>query len=64
MNPGSDKAIAAGCTCPVLDNAHGKGLQGWPDSKRSEAAFWISDDCPLHGEGTGWKPTKETDNAK
>jgi len=22
-NPGSDKALARGCTCAVLDNAHG-----------------------------------------
>ena len=22
MNPGSDDAIKAGCTCPVLDNNH------------------------------------------
>lgn len=23
--PGSDDAIARGCTCPVLDNARGRG---------------------------------------
>lgn len=27
-NPGSDEAIAAGCRCPVLDNAHGRGWMG------------------------------------
>ena len=27
-NPGSDAAIEAGCTCPVLDNGHGKGVGG------------------------------------
>lgn len=24
--PGSDEAIKIGCTCPVMDNAHGKGF--------------------------------------
>lgn len=44
-NPGSDEAIAKGCssseledTCPVLDNAHGKGYLGG-----------VREDCPLHG---------------
>jgi len=27
-HPGSDKAIDAGCTCPVLDNGHGRGYLG------------------------------------
>ena len=26
--PGSDEAIKMGCTCPVMDNAHGKGFSG------------------------------------
>lgn len=38
--PGSDAALQLGCTCPVLDNAHGK---------RADGLFWISEDCPLHG---------------
>ena len=38
--PGSDEAIALGCTCPVLDNGHGK---------RTDGLFWICEDCPLHG---------------
>ncbi len=43
--PGSDKAIAAGCTCPVLDNVHG---HGWVvNGKR---VWWIHMDCPLHGQ--------------
>ena len=36
-NPGSDEAIAKGCTCPVLDNGHGKGY-----------FQVIRADCPLH----------------
>ena len=39
-NPGSDEAVKQGCTCPVLDNAHGKGI--------GNGEFWIKDDCPLH----------------
>lgn len=30
-NPGSDEAIASGCTCPVIDNGHGRGYMGRPD---------------------------------
>lgn len=41
-NPGSDEAIAQGCTCPVLDNGHGNEELG------KERGFWISGDCPLH----------------
>ena len=41
-NPGSDKALAAGCRCPVLDNAHGKGSMYGPGT------FWYSADCPVH----------------
>lgn len=40
-NPGSDEAIKQGCTCPVLDNNHGKGF--------SKNMFYMSMDCPLHG---------------
>ena len=42
-NPGSDEAIAQGCSCPVMDNGHGRGWQGGP-------GFVISTGCPLHGE--------------
>mgnify|MGYP001620046777 CR=1 FL=1 len=41
-NPGSPEAIKAGCLCPVVDNAHGKGWMG-------SGEFWMSEDCPLHG---------------
>ena len=42
-NPGSDEAIKQGCTCPVLDNEHGKGYLG------RKGIFVQFDDCPLHG---------------
>jgi hypothetical protein len=41
--PGSDAAIEAGCTCPVLDNHHGHGFV-----MGGETVFWISEKCPLH----------------
>lgn len=44
-NPGSDKAIQLGGTCPVLDNAHGRGAWGTEGNK---AVFWITEGCPLH----------------
>ena len=45
MPPGSDAAIEHGCTCPRMDNGHGKGFL-W-NGKRS---WWIAADCPLHGQ--------------
>ena len=42
-NPGSDEAVARGCTCPVLDNEHGLGADG------TGKTFWITTGCPLHG---------------
>jgi hypothetical protein len=57
-NPGSDAAIAAGCTCPVLDNGHGAGA-GWPDdigpTFECGPVFWITEDCPLHGSQSAIK---------
>lgn len=45
--PGSDAAIAAGCTCPVLDNGHGNvGLA------RDRGGWIIVVGCPLHSGDT------------
>lgn len=41
MNPGSDAALGAGCLCPVIDNGHGKGVEG---------RFIRNLDCELHGK--------------
>ena len=38
--PGSRKAVSNGCICPVMDNAHGKGI--------GDGAYWISEKCPIH----------------
>jgi hypothetical protein len=45
--PGSDEARAAGCLCPVLDNAHGRGAYGLEGGEG--ALFWCDTRCPLHG---------------
>ena len=42
-NPGSYEAIEEGCTCPVLDNNHGRGYMGMED------VFVYNADCPMHG---------------
>ncbi len=41
-NPGSDAAIDAGCTCPVMDNSYGKGYYQQP------GVFVFTEGCPLH----------------
>lgn len=41
-NPGPREAIDAGCTCPVLDNSHGRGCYGNPDM------FVMVEGCPIH----------------
>ena len=43
--PGSDAALALGCTCPRIDNNYGDGLTDIDDG---EIAFWIAGNCPLH----------------
>ena len=45
-NPGSIDAIKAGCTCPVLDNARGKGIGG----NGEKHGWWITAGCPMHGK--------------
>ena len=51
MTPGSDEAIAAGCTCPVIDNDYGRGCMGGVKDDTGQTVFVISGDCPLHGDG-------------
>ena len=47
-NPGSDAALLQGCTCPVLDNGHGRV----PPMRTADGkdAWWMHADCPLHGQ--------------
>lgn len=44
-NPGSREAVTSGCRCPVLDNHYGTGAY----SKDKVPQFWISEECPIHG---------------
>jgi hypothetical protein len=46
-NPGSAAAIAMGCTCPVLDNAYGRGAYGGALID-GQPQFWIVEGCPVH----------------
>jgi len=43
--PGSQAAINDGCTCPVIDNHYGRGVQ-----TKNGVEFWISGDCPVHAK--------------
>lgn len=52
--PGSDAAVARGCTCAVWDNHHGAGFP-----YGGETCFWISADCPLHGNYPGKSDSSE-----
>lgn len=40
-SPGSDAAVAMGCTCPRMDNGYGK-------LGDDIGMYWITDNCPLH----------------
>lgn len=57
-NPGSREAGDAGCTCPVLDNGHGKGIFCIP------GRFWITGDCPLHDTAAWREQTMDSGGAK
>lgn len=50
-DPGSDEAIALGCTCPVLDNGRGRGYMGQP------GIYVYTIGCPVHP----WEDLKEGD---
>lgn len=41
-NPGTNEAIKSGCTCPIMDNGHGKGYMG------QKGVFVYNLNCPLH----------------
>lgn len=50
LPPGSEEAIAVGCSCPVMDNAHGKGYMGGVTDDKGQTVYIFSGDYPLHGE--------------
>ncbi len=43
--PGSAAAREHGCTCPGLDNAHGRGV--WP-GRNGTPLYWYASDCAYH----------------
>ncbi len=45
LTPGSDAAWNHGCTCPVVDNARGRGVE-----LSAGTFFWINASCPIHGK--------------
>lgn len=59
-NPGSNEAIDQGCTCPVMDNARGKGIPVPNGDGTYSTAFWMSGSCPIHG----FKPRQEEAEAE
>ena len=52
-NPGSDEAVTQGCSCAVLDNAHGHGAWGTFFHPDDEKLFWITEGCHLHDPQKG-----------
>ena len=52
-NPGSRDAIAKGCTCPVMDNGHGRGYMGGAKDKDGNTLFVYSAGCPVHKMESG-----------
>lgn len=50
-NPGSVQAVSLGCTCPRIDNAHGRGYMGGAKDENGDIVFVISHGCPIHGKG-------------
>lgn len=50
--PGSDDAVALGCSCPREDNGFGRGAYGGAIlGADGKPVYWQDSDCPLHGLG-------------
>ena len=47
-NPGTKEAIKQGYTCPVLDNAHGRGYMGGIQDDEGEIIYVYAYKCPVH----------------
>lgn len=60
--PGSDKAVAWGCTCPRMDNSYGAGIGGGePRHIDGSVMYWINGDCELHGRTGAWEGEEADD---
>lgn len=60
--PGSPGAIAAGCTCPVVDNAFGNGVTG-SAALDGGPHYWIAPGCPLHAGALDFIPLPDPEDA-
>jgi len=58
-NPGSDEAIMRGCTCPVIDNAHGRGYMGGARDENGTTIFVYNCECPVHAPTLFLQETKD-----
>jgi hypothetical protein len=47
--PGSPEAVAKGCSCPIMDNGHGRGYMG------QKNVFVISNVCSIHSSSLAKK---------
>ena len=52
--PGSDIAIKLGCTCPPMDNNHGKGFK-----IEGKTCFYYQCGCPIHDKDNSLLKTEE-----
>jgi hypothetical protein len=52
MNPGSEEARKSGCTCPIMDNAHGRGYMGGAKDENGNVMYVITQGCPLHDKSS------------
>lgn len=52
-NPGSREAVEQGCSCPRLDNGHGRGYMGGVKDREGRVVFVTDFACPLHGVDRG-----------
>lgn len=53
-SPGSEAAVAMGCTCPIIDNHYGRGV--------GNGGFWITENCPVHAPAYGDDDHEEQTN--
>ena len=51
--PGSLRAQAAGCLCPIADNGHGAGAFKDADG---QPVFYVEKACPIHANGVDTQP--------
>ncbi len=53
-NPGTKEALENNCTCPVLDNHHGKGIP-----TKDGRVFIYNENCPYHSKNNKKKKCQQ-----